>query len=122
MVGKLRAAMDAKQAHDPDFVIMALCDLGGVPGASFAEILNAAGLHSRSAGRCHLPMARAAGKKFKRRSASVPDPSSRRSGPAAGLYFKRERCTIVEHAPTDLDVVRYWDLAATEKTELNDPD
>jgi predicted phage terminase large subunit-like protein len=42
--------------------------------------------------------------------------------PAAGLYFKREWCPIVEHAPPDLDVVRYWDLAATEKTELNDPD
>jgi predicted phage terminase large subunit-like protein len=42
--------------------------------------------------------------------------------PAAGLYFKRGWCTIVEDAPADLDVVRYWDLAATEKTELNDPD
>src|SRR3979490_3023832 len=39
MVGKLRAAMDAKQSLDPDFVIMARCDLGGVPGASFAEII-----------------------------------------------------------------------------------
>jgi hypothetical protein len=39
MVGKLRAAMDAKQALDPDFVIMARCDLGGVPSASFAEII-----------------------------------------------------------------------------------
>ena len=39
MVGKLRAAMDAKQALDPDFAIMARCDLGGVPGASFAEII-----------------------------------------------------------------------------------
>src|SRR3979490_3178761 len=39
MVGKLRAAMDAKQALDPDFVIMARCDLGGVPGASFTEII-----------------------------------------------------------------------------------
>ena len=39
MVGKLRAAMDAKQALDPDFVIMARCDLGGVPGATFAEII-----------------------------------------------------------------------------------
>ena len=39
MVGKLRAAMDAKQALDPDFVIMARCDLGGVPGASFSEII-----------------------------------------------------------------------------------
>jgi predicted phage terminase large subunit-like protein len=42
--------------------------------------------------------------------------------PAAGLYFKREWCTIVEHAPADLEIVRYWDLAATEKTELNDLD
>jgi predicted phage terminase large subunit-like protein len=42
--------------------------------------------------------------------------------PAAGLYFKREWCTIVEQAPADLDIVRYWDLAATEKTEFNDPD
>jgi predicted phage terminase large subunit-like protein len=42
--------------------------------------------------------------------------------PAAGLYFKREWCTVVDEAPADLDVVRYWDLAATEKTELNDPD
>ena len=36
MVGKLRAAMDAKEALDPDFVIMARCDLGGVSGASLA--------------------------------------------------------------------------------------
>src|SRR6516164_2588409 len=42
--------------------------------------------------------------------------------PAAGLYFKREWCTIVEHPPADLEVVRYWDPAATEKTELNDLD
>src|SRR5260370_38799965 len=39
MVVKLRAAMDAKQALDRDFVIMAPCDPGGVPGASFAEII-----------------------------------------------------------------------------------
>jgi predicted phage terminase large subunit-like protein len=42
--------------------------------------------------------------------------------PAAGLYFKQEWCAIVDEVPTDLDTVRYWDLAATEKTELNDPD
>jgi len=42
--------------------------------------------------------------------------------PAAGLYFKREWCVIADQAPADLDTVRYWDLAATEKTELNDPD
>ena len=42
--------------------------------------------------------------------------------PAAGLYFKRHWVRIVDAAPADLVVVRYWDLAATEKTELNDPD
>src|SRR5439155_111492 len=42
--------------------------------------------------------------------------------PAAGLYFKREWCAVVDQIPADLDIVRYWDLAATEKTELNDPD
>jgi predicted phage terminase large subunit-like protein len=42
--------------------------------------------------------------------------------PAAGLYFKREWCAVVDEAPADLDIVRYWDLAATEKTEFNDPD
>jgi Terminase large subunit, T4likevirus-type, N-terminal len=42
--------------------------------------------------------------------------------PAAGLYFKREWCAVADAVPADLDVVRYWDLAATEKTELNDPD
>ncbi|CAK0767394.1 Terminase [Gammaproteobacteria bacterium] len=42
--------------------------------------------------------------------------------PAAGLYFRREWCEIVDVAPADLDVVRYWDLASTEKTDSNDPD
>ena len=43
--------------------------------------------------------------------------------PAAGLYFKREWCAVVDEVPADLDhIVRYWDLAATEKTEFNDPD
>ena len=42
--------------------------------------------------------------------------------PAAGLYFKREWCAVVDAVPADLDIVRYWDLAATEKTEFNDPD
>jgi len=41
---------------------------------------------------------------------------------AAGLYFKRQWCAVIDVVPTDLDVVRYWDLAATEKTEFNDPD
>src|SRR3984893_9084134 len=42
--------------------------------------------------------------------------------PAAGLYFKRQWCAVVDEVPADLDIVRYWDLAATEKTELSDPD
>src|SRR6201988_1641270 len=42
--------------------------------------------------------------------------------PAAGLYFKREWCAVVDEVPAELDVVRYWDFAATEKTEFNDPD
>ena len=42
--------------------------------------------------------------------------------PPCNFNLKREWCTIVEDAPAELDVVRYWDLAATEKTELNDPD
>jgi hypothetical protein len=42
--------------------------------------------------------------------------------PAAGLYFKREWCAVLDEVPADLDMVRYWDLAATEKTALNDPD
>lgn len=42
--------------------------------------------------------------------------------PAAGMYFKREWCKIVDAAPSDLELVRGWDLAATEQTENNDPD
>ena len=43
--------------------------------------------------------------------------------PAAGLYFRRKWCDVVDEVPSDLDhIVRYWDLAATEKTEFNDPD
>lgn len=42
--------------------------------------------------------------------------------PAAGLYFRRTWCKVVDAAPADLDIVRYWDLAATEKTDSNDPD
>ena len=42
--------------------------------------------------------------------------------PAAGLYFQRSWCEVVDAVPADLDIVRYWDLAATEKTVNNDPD
>ncbi len=39
MVGKLRAAMDAKMEFDPDFVIVARCDSAGVPGATFEGVM-----------------------------------------------------------------------------------
>ena len=39
MVGKLRAAMDAKMELDPDFVIVARCDYAGVPGSTFEEVM-----------------------------------------------------------------------------------
>lgn len=42
--------------------------------------------------------------------------------PAAGLLFKRQWVKIIDTAPANLDIVRYWDLAATEKTDSNDPD
>lgn len=42
--------------------------------------------------------------------------------PAAGLYFKREWCSILDALPAGCEEVRYWDLASTEKTESNDPD
>ena len=42
--------------------------------------------------------------------------------PASGLYFKRHWVKVVEAAPVDLEIVRGWDLAATEKTDNNDPD
>ena len=39
MVGKLRAAMDAKMEFDPDFVIVARCDFAGVAGSTFEEVM-----------------------------------------------------------------------------------
>lgn len=42
--------------------------------------------------------------------------------PAAGLLFKREWVRVVDAAPSDLQMVRGWDLAGTPKTEGNDPD
>lgn len=42
--------------------------------------------------------------------------------PAAGLYFQRSWCEIVEAVPANLTIVRGWDFAATPKTESNDPD
>ncbi|MFT6427442.1 MAG: putative phage terminase large subunit-like protein [Brevundimonas sp.] len=41
---------------------------------------------------------------------------------AAGLLFKRSWVSVVDAAPSDLRIVRGWDLAGTPKTESNDPD
>ncbi|HEY1427674.1 MAG TPA: phage terminase large subunit [Caulobacteraceae bacterium] len=42
--------------------------------------------------------------------------------PAAGLYFNRAWCQVVDAVPAGLVVKRGWDLAATPKTDHNDPD
>jgi predicted phage terminase large subunit-like protein len=42
--------------------------------------------------------------------------------PAAGLLFQRGWCEVIDAAPAGLIVKRGWDLAATPKTEGNDPD
>jgi predicted phage terminase large subunit-like protein len=42
--------------------------------------------------------------------------------PAAGMYFKREWVKVIDAAPAGLEEIRFWDLAATEKTDMNDPD
>ncbi|MDP9590593.1 UNVERIFIED_ORG: putative phage terminase large subunit-like protein [Shinella zoogloeoides] len=42
--------------------------------------------------------------------------------PAAGLYFQRSWCQLVDAAPHDIRWMRGWDLAGTPKTESNDPD
>jgi predicted phage terminase large subunit-like protein len=41
---------------------------------------------------------------------------------AAGLLFNRAWCQVVDAVPAGLVVKRGWDLAATPKTETNDPD
>jgi len=41
---------------------------------------------------------------------------------AAGLLFQRAWCEVVDAVPAGLEIVRYWDLAATEKIPSNDPD
>jgi predicted phage terminase large subunit-like protein len=42
--------------------------------------------------------------------------------PAAGLYFQRRWCNTIDAIPSGTNFVRGWDLAATAKTENNDPD
>lgn len=42
--------------------------------------------------------------------------------PGKGLYFKRQWVTFIDSPPPGLQWVRAWDLAATPKTDDNDPD
>ena len=42
--------------------------------------------------------------------------------PAAGNFFKKSYFEIVEAIPATNQKVRYWDRAATKKTDSNDPD
>ncbi len=42
--------------------------------------------------------------------------------PAAGLYFQRSWCEVIDAAPSGLLLARAWDLAATPETGSNDPD
>lgn len=43
--------------------------------------------------------------------------------PAAGMYFRRGECQVIDSAPAGTRWVRAWDLAATEPDESNqDPD
>lgn len=43
--------------------------------------------------------------------------------PAAGLYFQRSWCEVVDAVPSQIiQWVRGWDLSSTPKTEANDPD
>ena len=49
MVGKLRAARDAKMEMDPDFVIVARCDYAGVAGVSFEDVMERCLTYKREA-------------------------------------------------------------------------
>ena len=42
--------------------------------------------------------------------------------PAAGMYFRRGWCQVIDTLPAGIVAKRGWDLAATAKTETNDPD
>ena len=42
--------------------------------------------------------------------------------PSAGLYFQKGYFEIVDAVPSNRNIVRYWDRAATKKTDTNDPD
>lgn len=42
--------------------------------------------------------------------------------PTSGMFFKRHYFEVVRGVPKKTQKVRYWDRAATKKTETNDPD
>lgn len=42
--------------------------------------------------------------------------------PSAGLYFQKSYFEILDAIPATRNIVRYWDRAATKKTDTNDPD
>lgn len=42
--------------------------------------------------------------------------------PTAGMFFQRSFFEVINVLPKNLKFVRYWDRAATKKTETNDPD
>lgn len=42
--------------------------------------------------------------------------------PTAGMFFNRSTIEVIPIIPKNLTTVRYWDRAATKKTENNDPD
>lgn len=42
--------------------------------------------------------------------------------PTAGVFFQRSYFQVIDVLPRNLTFTRYWDRAATKKTELNDPD
>lgn len=42
--------------------------------------------------------------------------------PTAGVFFQRNYFEVIDVLPRNVTFTRYWDRAATKKTELNDPD
>lgn len=42
--------------------------------------------------------------------------------PTAGMFFQKTHFEVITALPRNLEFVRYWDRAATKKTENNDPD
>ena len=38
------------------------------------------------------------------------------------MYFQRGWCEVVDSVPDDLEIIRGWDLAATEARPGSDPD